>query len=55
MHAVCEPEQCSEVPRTIIRAWQGLTNDVTDAELNEGKKRLVRKVLTTLYCMHLRF
>lgn len=52
MYAVCEPEHCTEVPRSIIRAWQTLANDVTDAELDEAKKRLIGKVLNTLYCMH---
>lgn len=44
--------QCFNADRAVIRAVQNLTDGVTDAELNEAKKRLSRNVLNTLYCKH---
>lgn len=49
---VCEPMQCFDAGRAVIRAAQSLTNDVTDAEINEAKKRLTNRVVNTLYCKH---
>lgn len=49
MYVVCEPEQCEDAGRAVIRAVQNLTNDVTDAEIDEAKKRLSGNLLKKLY------
>lgn len=52
MYVLCEPEQCEDAGRAVIRAAQNLTSDVTDAEINAAKKRLSGNILKKLYSKH---